>query len=192
MPRRLRFVPSQQLVAVTCRTLRREFRLRPNPKSNAIIAGAIARALEVHQVKLHAVTVMSNHMHLLLTPKDARALASFMHAVNRKIAYELNRLQRCTGSFWDGRYHSVLVTDEEAAQVAQLKYILSQGCKEGLVASPLDWPGVQSTRALTCGKTLEGTWFDRTAFHHARRTDPTAEMANFTKIHRIYLEPLPT
>ena len=183
MPRRLRFVPSRQLVAVTCRTLRGEFRLRPSRETNRIVAGAIGRALEIHDVRLHAVAAMSNHLHLLLTPSDARELSRFMQMVNRKIAFELNRRHGTRGAFWDGRYRLVSVTSEEAAQVAQLRYHLAQGCKEGLVDSPLNWPGVHCARALSLGERIEGTWL--------HRAKPLGNSRHQLTRHAIVLHPLP-
>ena len=46
--------------------------------------------------------------------------------------------------------------------MARLKYVLSNGCKENLVASPLEWPGVHCVRALLLGELVEGTWQNRT------------------------------
>jgi hypothetical protein len=55
-----------------------------------------------------------------------------------------------------------VVSDEEPAQVARLEYLLSHGCKEGLVERLADWPGVHCATALLTGDPVEGTWFDRT------------------------------
>jgi hypothetical protein len=60
------------------------------------------------------------------------------------------------------RYQAILVSEEEGAQVGRLEYLLSQGCKEGLVARPQDWPGVHAIEALLTGLPVEGTWYDRT------------------------------
>jgi hypothetical protein len=37
---------------------------------------------------------------------------------------------------------AIVVSDEEAAQVGRLRYILAHGVKENLVERVLDWPGV--------------------------------------------------
>ncbi|MCP3962172.1 MAG: hypothetical protein GY719_30385 [bacterium] len=42
-----------------------------------------------------------------------------------------------------------------------MKYCLSHGVKEGLVESPLDWPGVHAAGSLVHGEPLEGTWWNR-------------------------------
>jgi hypothetical protein len=61
------------------------------------------------------------------------------------------------------------VSDEEAAQTARLHYLLTQGCKEGLVRNPRDWPGASAIENLLDGSPVHGSWFDRTAESKARR-----------------------
>lgn len=194
MPRTPRFVPAGQLVNVCCRTVEGSYRLRPNSKTNSIISGALARATKEHGVRVHAVTVLSGHYHLLCSPPNAKALADCMQMAQRKISFELNRQHGRRGPLWEERYHLVPVTEEEAAQVEQLEYVLAQGCKEGLVRSPLDWPGVQSARTLLLGEKLEGEWFDRAGFHRARARKGGASVTaeDHTETFELKLEPLPT
>ena len=191
MPRNPRHIPEKSLVAVSCRTIEGTFRLEPKAQINDIFLGALGRALDECDVLLHAVSVLSNHYHLLLTPANAKALADFMHTLQRKTSFEINRLHNRRGPLWEGRYHAVLVTDEEAAQIEQLKYVLSQGCKEGLVARPRDWPGVQSVRALLEGETLAGHWFDRAAYFRAKQRDPETQVQDHRKHYEVPLAPLP-
>ena len=191
MPRDLRHIPENSVVAVSARTIEGVYRLRPQPEINDIILGALGRALQEFDVVLHAVAVLSSHYHLLLTVANAKALADFMQMAQRKISFEINRLQNRRGPLWEGRYHAVPVTDEEAAQIEQLKYVLGQGCKEGLVARPRDWGGVQSVRALLEGETLEGHWFDRTAFFRAKQRDSGAREDDHRHGYEVPLTPLP-
>ena len=81
---------------------------------------------------------------------------------------EIGTLYDWPGPVFQRRYTSIPVSDEEEAQVARLKYHLSHGCKEGVVMSPGDWPGVHSAKALATGEPLEGHWFDRTREYNAR------------------------
>ena len=193
MARPIRLVPAGQLVEIVCRTIEGRFRLRPDSKTRSIICGALAKATQEQGVKVHAVTALSGHYHLLCTPRDAKALADCMQKVQRKISYELNRLHGRRGPLWEQRYQLVPVTDEEVAQVKRLEYVLAQGCKEGLVASPLDWPGVQSARAVLEGEKLEGEWFDRTAYHRARsrKGGDSVREEDHVEIYELKLEPLP-
>lgn len=57
----------------------------------------------------------------------------------------------------------------DTALVARFKYLLSQGCKEGLVEAPRDWPGLTCVHALTNERPLSGLWFDRNLEHQRKR-----------------------
>ena len=81
---------------------------------------------------------------------------------------EVCRLHDWKDKVWSRRYSAIVISDEEAAQVDRLRYILANGCKEGLVASPRDWPGVNMIAAVLDGKPLTGTWFNRTKEYAAR------------------------
>jgi hypothetical protein len=70
---------------------------------------------------------------------------------------------------WSRRYQAIVVSDEPEAQVTRLRYMLSQGVKEGLVAHPAEWPGASSVKALLEDSPIEGLWFDRTKEYFARR-----------------------
>jgi hypothetical protein len=87
---------------------------------------------------------------------------------NGNLAREVGRLTGWTDRLWSRRYDSILVSDEEAAQFERLQYHLAQGVKEGLVASPLEWPGVHCAQALLTGEPIAGTWHNRTLAHNAR------------------------
>ncbi|MEO7795153.1 MAG: hypothetical protein ABIV06_10305, partial [Thermoanaerobaculia bacterium] len=93
--------------------------------------------------------------------------------------------------FWGRRYQAILVSDEEEAQVGRLSYLLAQGVKEGLVASPLDWPGVHCARALTEGIPVAGRWRSRTLESKARRKGLPLDPEAFVEREELTLAPLP-
>ncbi len=185
------YLPSESLVEVTCRTIQRRFLLRPSIQLNEIIVGTLARAQERYGMKVCAFVYLSNHCHLLLRPADAKQLADFMRYVNSKIAREVGRLHDWKEKVWGRRYTDIVVSHEPEAQIARLRYLLEQGCKERLVASPTQWPGATSTKALMHGSGLEGIWIDRTEqFKAFERRAPNSD-ALFTSRHRLKLTPIP-
>ena len=191
MPRKLRYLPSESLVEVTCRTLQRRFLLRPSKQLNEMAVGTLARAQERYGMKVCAFVYLSNHCHLLLQPVDAKQLADFMRYVNSKIAREVGRLHAWREKVWGRRYTDIVVSHEPEAQVSRLRYLLEQGCKEKLVASPRHWPGANSTKALMQGTQVEGIWIDRTQqFKASERSEPNPD-SRFTSRHRLILSPLP-
>jgi hypothetical protein len=84
-----------------------------------------------------------------------------------------------------------VISNEEPAQVDRLRYLLSHGCKEGLVGRPRDWPGAQCVEALVRGQLLEGLWFDRTQEYAARVRGREVHRLEYAERETIGLEPLP-
>lgn len=58
---------------------------------------------------LHAWVLMDNHVHLLLTPPAAGAVAQLMQALGRTYVGWFNARHARTGTLWEGRYKSCLV-----------------------------------------------------------------------------------
>ncbi len=192
MGRRLRYVPPEGcLVEVTNRTIQGRYLLRPSDELNQLLIGVLGRATRLYGVELHAFVVLSNHYHLLLTVESAIQLARFMAYFQANLAKEAGRLHGWRGPFWHRRYQHILVSTEEAAQVARLRYILANGCKENLVSSPLDWPGVCSTRALLDGCHLEGIWIDRTRERLAGSQAAKEDPGRFREQEVVTFAPLP-
>jgi hypothetical protein len=149
----------------------------------------LGRAQAKYDVILHAYNFQVNHEHILGTVKDEERMALFMGYLNGNLAKELGRLHGWREKFWGRRYHSAPVSLAEEYQIRRFMYILDNGCKEGLVGSPLDYPGVSSARALYRGAMEEqGTWFDRTAQY---RASLRGEHKEFPHAETVKLTPLP-
>ena len=168
MGRPARFIPENKdgvLVEVTVRTIGARALLTPGPnprRLNEIVAGVIGRALEVSPLELCAAVWVANHAHLLLVIHHQQQLSRFMQHLCANISKEIGgRVRNWRGCFWERRYDAIVVSDEPESQWARLKYSLSHGVKEGLVESPLDWPGVHAAGSLVHGEPLEGTWWNR-------------------------------
>jgi putative transposase len=191
MSRKLRYFPPSTLIEVTCRTFQGRFLLRPSTRLRRIIDGLLAKATRKYQVECHAYCFMSNHYHLLLTPTDAETLARFMCFFNSKLAREICRLYDWSDKVWGGRYHHAIVSREPAAQEARLRYLMSQGCKEGLISHPADWPGANSIRTLTHGKSRRGIYIDRTREYRLRQRGLDPSPDDYCEEIELALTPLP-
>ena len=192
MARRLRFIPEDgALVEVTCRTVQGRFLLNPTDELRSIVLGVLARAQRLYPVELHAFVFLSNHYHLLLSVANALQLARFMNYLNSNLAREAGRLHGWREKFWGRRYQAIVISEEEAAQMDRLRYVLSHGCKEGLVARPQEWPGAHSVKALVEGQPLRGLWFDRTQEYAARARGEEFDRLAYATPETIRLEPLP-
>lgn len=191
MGRRIRFIPPGSLVEVTCRTVQGRCLLRPTPLISDLVRGVLARAARLYPVEVHAFCFLSNHVHLLVTVPGADRLAAFMNYLNSNVAREVGRQVRWREKFWGRRYQAILVSDEEAAQVERLLYILRHGCKEHLVRRPSDWPGASSTDALLTGRPIRGTWLDRTSEYRLTRRGQAPEREQVAESESLELMSLP-
>ena len=184
--------PRQVTAEITQITFQFRGLLRPGDRLNALIVGALAKAQKRYPIRLHAFVFLSNHFHLLATFADAERMADFMRYFTQKLSKEVGVLHDWPGSVFPNRYHHVEVSDEPPVDLARLRYILTNSCKENLVLSPLDWPGVSSTEALITGEPMKGIWIDRTALGKARRRSKDVTEDDFTEEHELYLEPVPS
>ena len=190
MSRPLRFIPEHSLVEITTCTMQGRLLLKPSPELSDIILGIIGKAQELYSMTIHAFVFLSTHAHFLLSPTSAGQLALFMQFVNANIAKEAGRLHDWRERFWSRRYRSIVVADERAAH-ARIRYILSHGPKEGLLASPADWPGPNCIAALTHGDLLRGTWFDHSKEFLARQRGEAVFPTQFATRFDVKLTPLP-
>lgn len=88
---------------------------------------------------VHAYVLMTNHVHLLVTPATADGLGAMMQSLGRRYVRYFNHFQRRTGTLWEGRYRATLV---EAASyfLSCCRYIEMNPVRAGMVASPGDYP----------------------------------------------------
>ena len=70
-------------------------------------------AANKHQCDIHAYVLMTNHVHLLLTPHTEDGIGKMMQTLGRYyVQYFNNRYER-TGTLWEGRYKATLIDTEQ-------------------------------------------------------------------------------
>ena len=99
----------------------------------------LQQALRRFGCRLHAYVLMSNHVHLLLTPDEAGAVSRLMHAFARNYAGLFNGRHGRTGTLWEGRYKACLV-DSGRYFLACSRYIELNPVRAWLVPQPGDHP----------------------------------------------------
>lgn len=70
-------------------------------------------ALARHRVSLHAYVLMTNHVHLLMTPTAADGISRVMQSIGRRYVQYINLTYRRTGTLWEGRHKASLVNAED-------------------------------------------------------------------------------
>ena len=89
-------------------------------------------------VKVHAYVLMSNHLHLLLTPLQNDSLPKMMQAVGRSYVLYFNKRHGRSGTLWEGRYRSSLIQTERYF-LACMAYIDLNPVRAGMVAHAADY-----------------------------------------------------
>lgn len=192
MPRPLRFVPCGHMVEITLRTIQGRHLLQPTAMATRTIAGVIGRAQRQCDMEIHAVVAMSNHVHLLISPRSAQQMARFMNQVGSNVARRIGKLVGWRERFWGRRYRAIVVSNEAAAQVGRLRYLLAHGAKEGFVPNPVEWPGVHAARALCDGSmAIEGEWLDLRRSARGPKGGGRAPAGDSGRREAVVLSPLP-
>jgi putative transposase len=111
-------------------------------------------ALKQAGCALHAYALMTNHVHLLLTPRRAAAVPRLVIALGRRYVQYINRSYRRTGTLWDSRYKSSAIQAETYLLACQ-RYIELNPVRAAMVDDPAHYRWT-SYRANALGQASEG------------------------------------
>jgi putative transposase len=92
--------------------------------------------------------LMSNHVHLVLVPGKAEALAIALKRTHGRYAAYWNTLYQSSGHVWQGRYYSCPLDQDHLWRA--LRYTELNPVRAGLVAEARSW--MWSSAALHCGE----------------------------------------
>jgi putative transposase len=87
---------------------------------------------------VHAYCLMSNHVHLLITPQTPDACGAFMKHLGQCYVQAVNKRLARSGTLWEGRFRSSLVQSESYV-LACYRYIELNPVRAGMVSSPDDY-----------------------------------------------------
>lgn len=73
----------------------------------------IGDSLRRYGVYLHAYCLMTNHVHLLITPSETGSISNLMKVASSRYAHYVNKKYSRTGSLWEGRHKSSAVESEK-------------------------------------------------------------------------------
>jgi putative transposase len=84
---------------------------------------------------VHAYVLMTNHVHLLLTPDSPPATSSLMQRLGMRFAAYVNRRHARSGTLWEGRFRAGSVASMEHV-LACHRYIELNPVRAGIVEQP--------------------------------------------------------
>ncbi len=96
---------------------------------------ALGKLAERHGCAIHAYVLMTNHVHLLLTPSSTDGPGRLLQAIGRHYVRRFNDRHGRTGTLWEGRFKSCLV-GEDAYLLTCHRYIETNPVRAGMVSHP--------------------------------------------------------
>lgn len=96
-------------------------------------------AADKHQCDIHAYVLMTNHVHLLLTPQTTGGIGKTLQMLGRYYVQYFNYSYQRTGTLWEGRYKATLI-DTETYFLSCMRYIELNPARAGMVNHSADYP----------------------------------------------------
>ena len=87
------------------------------------------------ECRVHAYVLMTNHVHLLMTPDTETGISQVMQSLGRRYVQYFNRRHHRTGTLWEGRYRATLV-DSESYLLTCYRYIELNPVRASMVSRP--------------------------------------------------------
>jgi len=128
---------------VTRRCSQRQLLLRPSSLTNQLVGYVLAVAAQRFAIQVHAMCVMSNHVHLVLTDPEAR-LPAFSQYFDSLVARSVNAALGRWESFWAPSSYSAVALTEPGDVLEKVAYVLANPVAAGLVRLGRQWPGLWS------------------------------------------------
>jgi putative transposase len=90
-------------------------------------------------MRVHAYVLMTNHVHLLLTPGTADGPSRMMQWLGVRYVRHVNTTYRRTGTLWEGRFRAAPI-ESDSHLLTCYRYIELNPVRAGMVAGPADYP----------------------------------------------------
>jgi putative transposase len=104
-----------------------------------VFLGTLAALAESESIWVHAYVLMTNHVHLLMTPATDRGPAQLMKRLGQRYVQHINRTYRRTGTLFEGRFRSAVIETDGYLFACQ-RYIELNPVRASMVRTPEDYP----------------------------------------------------
>ena len=143
----------------------------------------LAKAAAARQCAVHAYVLMTNHVHLLVTPSKEGAASAMMQDIGRRYVRIINSIHGRTGSLWEGRFKSSLI-DSERYLLTCHRYIELNPVRAGLATHPQAYRWSSHTHYV--GERAAEMLSEYPEYHALGRCDEERRAA----FHSLFKEPL--
>ncbi len=98
----------------------------------------LSEGLKRYGGQLHAYCLMTNHVHLLITPHESDSISRIIQHVGRQYVQYINKTYPRSGTLWEGRHKGSLV-DAENYLLTCYRYIELNPVVAGMVNTPEEY-----------------------------------------------------
>jgi putative transposase len=149
----------------------------------------LSRALRATGCELHAACLMSNHIHLLVTPPDRQAIPRLLENVNQPYGLLRNAQRNATGKLFDRRYYCQAI-ENIAEQGIVTCFIERNPQHAGIAEDGEDYRW--STHRLSSGSDEPSEWWSErwrpTPWYESLASTPKARADEYRRVYQRYLE----
>jgi putative transposase len=103
-----------------------------------VLLDLLAERAGAESVRVHAYVLMTNHVHLLMTPATEQGPSLLMKGLGQRYVQYINRTYRRTGTLFEGRFRSSLIEADNYLLACQ-RYIELNPVRAGMVQAPGDY-----------------------------------------------------
>jgi len=134
MPRKPRFYVAGLPVHVVQRGNNRQAIFFDDADYRAYLK-CLHEAAQKYDCAIHAYVLMTNHVHILVTPENVDGVSRMMQYVGRRYVPYINHRYQRSGTLWEGRYKSSLI-DADGYLLACSRYIEMNPVRASMVKHP--------------------------------------------------------
>lgn len=95
----------------------------------------LTEAATRYHCAIHAYVLMTNHVHILATPREREGVSRMMQYVGRRYVPYINHTYGTSGSIWEGRYKASLIQDEQYLLIC-MRYIELNPVRANMTSTP--------------------------------------------------------
>lgn len=92
-----------------------------------------------YKVSVHSFVLMTNHVHLLMTPSNSNGVSLLMQSLGRYYVRYINTTYNRSGTLWEGRFKSTLVDSDNYFLIVS-RYIELNPVRACMVKLPSEYP----------------------------------------------------
>jgi len=117
----------------------------------------LEEAAKKHECRVHAYVLMTNHVHILVTPMVDHGISNMMQTRGRRYVYYINQGYCRSGTLWEGRYKSSLIDSDEYLLTC-MRYIELNPVRAAMVEHPGEykWSSYHANAQKGCDALIEG------------------------------------